>query len=216
VPKNMLWMAALWICVGCGGGEAATPAAPAPPPLVDPAARAAVGAPAPDFALLNADGAAVKLSDHRGKVVVVEWYNPDCPFVEYAHEKGPLEKLPAQLEGRGVVWLTLNSNTAGAQGAGADRNRRAQGSHALPRPVLMDPSGAVGRAYGATVTPEVFVIDAAGALVYRGGVDDAPLGKAPGDAPIPFLVDAVDAVLAGGSPKQSQTKPYGCSVKYGA
>jgi peroxiredoxin len=157
-------IALMWgmLSVACAADE---PAPPAPPPLADPAAVASVGAPAPAFALLDADGATVSLADHRGQVVVVEWYNPDCPFVEYAHESGPLQTLPREAEARGAVWLTVNSNTTGAQGAGAARNRRAQGQHELPRPVLLDPTGAVGKAYGATVTPEIFVVDPKGVLV---------------------------------------------------
>ena len=193
----------------------AAPAEAPPPPFSGEMSAAAVGQPAPDFVLPDPDGALTRLSDHRGKVVVLEWFNPDCPFVVYAHNKGPLQTLPKKWSEQGVVWLPVNSNAAGKQGHGADRNRKAKGEYGLPQPVLLDESGAVGKAYGAKTTPQIYVINPEGVLVYNGGLDNAPLGEAPGGTVQPFADQAIAKVVAGETPAAGRTKPYGCSVKYG-
>jgi peroxiredoxin len=182
-----------------------------------PAADAAlpgpdIGAPAPEFSLLDTTGKEVSLAAFKGKTVVLEWFNPDCPFVVYAHgEKGPLSEQPPRALADGVVWLAINSGAPGRQGAGLQRNVAARQGYGMTYPVLMDPEGKVGRLYGAVTTPHMFVIDAKGTLVYAGGLDRAPLGR--GDK-----TNYVDAALldlkAGQSPGRARTKPYGCSVKY--
>ncbi len=172
-----------------------------------------VGAPAPDFTLPDTKGNQVKLSSFLGKTVILEWFNPDCPFVVYAHGKdGPLTTQTPRVLSDGVVWLAINSGAPGKQGAGLERNVAAREQYGMTYPVLMDPKGTVGRLYGAITTPHMFIIDAKGTLVYAGGLDRAPLGR--GDA-----TNYVDAALAdlkaGEAPGRSRTKPYGCSVKYG-
>jgi peroxiredoxin len=138
-------------------------------PLVDPRAIAEIGRPAPDFTLPTADGQAVTLSELRGKRVVLEWFNPECPFVKKAHDDGPLKDLAARSAAAGIVWLAINSGAPGKQGHGAELNQKAGAAWGLTHPILLDESGAVGQAYGASNTPHVYVIDEAGALVYRGG-----------------------------------------------
>lgn len=179
-------------------------------------ASAAVGKPAPTFTLPSVDGASISLTDLQGQVVVLEWFNPDCPFVVHAHEPaGPLHQLGSQTHAQdGVVWLAINSGAPGRQGHGADRNRAAAKGWNLTHPILLDESGEVGRAYGAKTTPQMFVIDRGGTLRYAGGLDDAPLGKAPGDAATPFFGNALQQVLDGEPVSVPETKPYGCSVKY--
>ena len=172
-----------------------------------------IGSPAPDFTLPDTAGNQVKLSDFKGKTVVLEWFNPDCPFVVYAHgKKGPLSAQPPRVLADGVVWLAVNSGAPGKQGAGLKRNVAAREKYAMTYPVLMDPEGTVGRLYGAITTPHMFVIDAKGILVYAGGIDGAPLGTG-------NKTNWVDAALvdlkAGEAPGRARTKPYGCSVKYG-
>ncbi len=194
------------------GGAAPTTTSPAP--AAAPAAR--VGAPAPDFTLTDLTGKPLSLGQFKGKTVVLEWFNPECPFVVYAHgQGGPLASQPARAKAAGVVWLAVNSGAPGKQGHGLPRNAEAVKTYGIDYPVLLDESGAVGHAYGATTTPNVFVVDPKGTLVYAGALDNAPLGK-PDGAPVNY-VDAALADLAAGRPvKTATTKPYGCGVKYGS
>ncbi len=181
-----------------------------------PSAAVTVGAPAPAFTLVNTEGKSVSLSDYKGKTVVLEWFNPDCPFIVAAHRGGPLEAMPGEWTEKGVVWLTINSNAEGKQGHGQERNARARDEYQLPTAVLLDEDGSVGKAYGAKTTPQMFVVDAAGTLVYQGGLDNAPRGEAPKTGLEPYLANALTAVQAGQPVKPAQTRPYGCSVKYGS
>jgi peroxiredoxin len=141
---------------------------------------ATLGDPAPAFSLPDLDGKTVSLADFAGKIVVIEWFNPDCPFVKYAHGEGPLATLAAEQSKAGIVWLAINSGAPGKQGTGVERNREAASEWKLEHAILLDEDGKVGHAYGATSTPHMFVIDAAGKLVYAGGLDNAPLGRAGG------------------------------------
>lgn len=180
---------------------------------------AEVGAVAPDFTLIDTDGKQVKLAEYKGKVVVLEWFNPDCPFVKAAHTKGSLVKLAKTHAEKGVVWLAINSGAAGKQGHGAERNRTARKDFTLDHPVLLDEDGKVGRAYGATNTPHMFVIDKAGKIAYRGAIDNSPdgEGRSPADGTLINYVDqAISALTAGKAASTTSTKPYGCSVKYGS
>jgi len=171
---------------------------------------------APDFTLPATDGSQVTLSEHRGKVVVLEWFNPDCPFVVYAHGDGPLKEQPAAAMADGVVWLAINSGAPGKQGHGLDRNTRAREEYGMGYPVLLDEDGAVGKAYGARSTPEIVVIDPEGAIVYQGALDTAPLGKGAGkDGYVNYADAALAAQAAGQAVDPARTKSYGCSVKYG-
>jgi peroxiredoxin len=212
-------------------GEAAPAAPPAPSAETAPAAtgsahttaavaplgHAELGRPAPDFTLPDTDGHAVHLADFKGKTVVLEWFNPGCPFVRAAHTKGSLRDAAKRRTAEGVVWLAVNSAAAGKQGSGVAATREGMTRFDLHHPVLLDESGDVGHAYGATNTPDLFVIDPAGTLVYGGAVDNSPDGEgasAPGDHLVSY-VDAALADLAAGRPVATpSTKPYGCSVKY--
>lgn len=181
-------------------------------------ASAVVGNPAPPFTLPDLDGKNVNLADYAGKVVVLEWFNPECPFVRAAHTKGSLVTTAERLQKQGVVYLAINSAAAGKQGHGPDANRAGLEKFKLNHPVLLDESGAVGKTYGATNTPHLYVIDQKGVLVYRGAVDNSPDGE--GESPeggklVSYLDEAVGAVLAGQPVKTAETKAYGCSVKYG-
>ena len=185
----------------------------------DPPAAAKVGAPAPDFTLTDLDGKSVKLSELKGKTVVLEWFNPGCPYVKAAHTRGSLVDTAARHQKNGVVWLAINSGAPGKQGAGAEVNKSAVKTFSLGHPVLLDESGTVGKAYGATNTPHLYVIDPKGVLVYAGAIDNSPDGEK-GSPQGGTLVNYVDAALedlaAGRAVKTSQTKAYGCSVKYGS
>ena len=177
---------------------------------------AAPGQPAPDFTLKDLEGAEHRLSALLAddKVVVLEWFNPDCPFVKKHHEKNKtMAMLAARYRDKGVVWLAVNSGAPGKQGHGAERNRKARTDYGIEYPILLDEDGQVGRAYGAKTSPHMFVI-AGGEIAYAGAIDDNPspgtLGKTS------WVEQALEAVLAGKPVETKETKPYGCSVKYGA
>lgn len=203
-PSFRLVAAAVLFLLSLGG--ASSPAAPA---------TAEVGKTAPTFSLPDLDGREVSLADYRGRVVVLEWFNPGCPFVKHAHGEGPLKDMARRASADGVVWLAVNSGAPGKQGHGADVNREAAKAWGMDHPILLDESGRVGRAYGAKTTPQMFVIDPAGVLAYAGGLDNAPLGNPEGGARVDYLSSALADVKAGRSPATPSTKPYGCSVKYG-
>ena len=181
-------------------------------------AHAAIGQPAPDFTLKDLDGKEVKLSSFKGKIVVLEWFNPGCPFVNNAHLKGTLkDEATVQASKNGVVWLAINSGGAGKQGNGLEANREGVKKFGLANPVLLDEGGEVGHAYGATNTPHMFVIDKAGVLQYQGAVDNSPDGEresAPDNKVVAYVDDAVAAISAGRPLAVTETKAYGCGVKY--
>jgi peroxiredoxin len=188
-------------------------------PTLARAGGAEVGAPAPDFTLKDLDGKTVKLSDYRGKIVVLEWFNPECPFVRASHTKGSLVGTAKRAMARGVVWLAINSSAPGKEGHGVDKNRAAKSTFAMEHPLLLDESGAIGKAYGATNTPHMFVIDKNGKLAYRGAIDNSPDGE--GGSPqggklVNYVDAALEDVMAGRPVKVPSTKAYGCGVKYGS
>jgi len=169
---------------------------------------AIVGKPAPDFSALDETGASHALSGYRGHAVVLEWTNSDCPFVERHYSAKTMEKLAAMLGARDVVWLAVNSTSTNTP-ADTVAWKAEQG---FAYPTLQDADGTLGHLYGARTTPHLFVIDAAGVLRYEGAIDDDPYGRS--TKPVNYVGGAVKALLAGGSPDPSETKPYGCSVKY--
>jgi peroxiredoxin len=177
-----------------------------------------VGKPAPDFALKDLAGKEVKLASFKGKTIVLEWFNPGCPFVKASHSVGSLVDTAKRHTKDGVVWLAINSGAPGKQGNALDANTEAVKTWGLTHPVLRDEAGTVGKAYGATNTPNMFVIDKTGKVVYAGAIDNSPDGE--GKAADGKLINYVDAALAdlaaGRAVKTAVTKPYGCSVKYGS
>jgi peroxiredoxin len=219
----------LCVLVAIGAAHGAPPEPPAAVPGAQPspkaaASKAALKRRAPDFTLPDLDANQVSLRALRGKLVVLEWFNPDCPFVKHAHGKGPLQDLAKRRQSAKLVWLSINSSAPGKQGHGLERNRVAKTEYAIENPILLDESGEVGRRYGAEKTPHLFVIDAKGLLVYRGGLDNAPMGvvddarpRLPGSAAgalEPYLENALDDVLKGRAARLADTPAYGCSVKY--
>lgn len=172
------------------------------------------GQPAPAFTLPDLDGRKVSLSDYAGHTVVLEWFNPGCPFVRYAHGDGPLETLPQKWIGQGVTWLAINSGAPGKQGTGVDTNKAAVGEFGMSYPVLLDESGTTGRAYGARSTPTMVVIDGKGVVAYLGALDNAPLGKPEGGTFRGLLDAALTDLSAGRAVATPSSQAYGCSVKY--
>lgn len=191
-----------------------TAAAPVAAPSQEPAS---LGQPAPDFSLEDLDGQTVTLSSFKGKLVVLEWFNPKCPFVRASHTKGSLVGTADRQMAGGVVWLAINSGAPGKQGASSEENQEARKRFSLKHPILLDPSGKVGKLYGAKTTPHLFVVAPDGKLVYRGGIDNSPdgEGESPRDGKLVNYVDQAVAALRASQPIASaDTEPYGCSVKY--
>ena len=168
-----------------------------------------IGAPAPQFTLQDPDGKPVSLSDYAGKTVVLEWTNPQCPFVQRHYKAKTMTTLAEQYKDKGVVWLAINSTHD--QTASADKAWMAE--NGLPYPVLNDAAGKVGRAYDAKTTPEMYVITKGGALAYAGGIDNDPQGEK-GSAATNYVKQALDAVLADQPVPTPKTKSYGCAVHY--
>ena len=178
------------------------------------AGGAKVGEPAPAFTLTDLDGVTHSLEQHKGQTVVLEWFNPGCPYVKDAHGAGgALDGLAAKAMADGVVWLAINSGAEGKQGHDVSENVAAQKAWSLAHPILRDPDGKVGKAYGAATTPHMFVIDAQGVLQYEGAVDNQPMRQATGDR-LPYVERAVADLKGGGKVRTPRTKPWGCSVKY--
>jgi hypothetical protein len=177
-----------------------------------------VGAPAPAFQARDAAGKPVSLAALRGKTVVLEWTNNGCPFVGHMYSSGVMQRLQRQAAADGVVWLTVISSAPGQQGylTGAQVPAWKAKVGAASADVLLDPSGANGHAYDARTTPDMYVIDRDGRLVYAGAIDDNPSTN-PADAKTArnYVVAALADLKAGRPISPNVTKPYGCSVKYG-
>lgn len=176
-----------------------------------------VGEPAPAFANKNVKGEEVSLDSLKGKVVVLEWVNFDCPFVKKHYSSGNMPALQKKYTGQGVVWLTINSSASGKQGfleASALAERATKDGNAASQ-VLLDSDGKTGQAYGAKVTPHMFIIGTDGKLLYDGAIDSKPTTDAKDiESAEKLFANALDAVLAGKPVANAKNKPYGCGVKY--
>jgi hypothetical protein len=180
-------------------------------------AAAAVGQPAPAITLPDTNGKTVTLDAYKGKWVVLEWVNFQCPFVGKHYGSGNMQKLQKTYTGKGVVWLSINSSAPGKEGNldGPKANALVEAKGAAPSEFLLDPAGTVGRAYGAKATPHMFVIDPQGTVVYAGAIDDTPsTDKADIATAHNYVSAALDAAMAGRPVLKTATEPYGCSVKY--
>jgi peroxiredoxin len=175
------------------------------------------GKPAPDFAVQDSTGKTVKLSDFKGKTVVLEWTNQDCPYVRKHYGGNNMQTLQKEATDKGVVWLTISSSAPGQQGhvTGLEADELTKTRKASPTAFLLDPEGKVGHMYDARTTPHMYVVDKAGVLAYMGAMDDKPTSNlADLKTARPYLKEAVDAVLAGDPVKVASTRAYGCSIKY--
>lgn len=206
------------LLTACGKSQAESPspaAAPtSPAPAAEALASAELGKAAPDFTLKDLDGKPHKLSDYKGKTVILEWYNPDCPFVVKQHNEGPLKTMAKDVAANGVVWLAINSGAPGKQGAGLERNKTSLTEYGIAHPILLDEDGKVGKAYKARNTPHMYVIKPDGTLAYMGAIDNAPMGKVPESGLVNHVADALADLAANRPVKVPETKAYGCSVKY--
>jgi peroxiredoxin len=195
-------------------GGAAVALAPAPA-----FAAADLGKPAPVFSATDSNGKSWSLAELKGKIVVLETTNHDCPYVrKHYNSSTNMQTQQREAAAKGVVWLTVASSAAGEEGfvTAAQANELTQKRNAVPAAFLLDPKSRIARAYGATVTPHMYIIDASGVLVYKGGIDSIPSSSA---ADVPkakqYVRAALDEVLAGKPVSEASTRPYGCSLKYG-
>jgi len=180
-------------------------------------AAAKTGQAAPAFEIKDSHGKTHKLSDYKGKYVVLEWVRHECPFVVKHYESGNMQALQKKYRGKGVVWLSVNSSAKGKSGyhSAKDTNAQAKEKGSKADAILLDPSGEMGRSYGAQATPHMFVVDPKGKVIYAGAIDDQPnTDKSTIKGATNYVSLALDAALAGKPVKKTATKAYGCSVKY--
>lgn len=176
-----------------------------------------VGQPAPDFSLPDTKGQTHQLSQYKGKWVVLEWYQPDCPFVRKHYGSGNMQALQKEFTSKGVVWLSIDSSAPGEEGNyPADKLNEIASSQGVARTaLLLDPDGKVGHTYGAKTTPDMYIINPEGKLVYEGAIDSKPTTSV-ADLKVAtnYVKVALDDSMNGKSVPQTVTRPYGCSVKY--
>ena len=177
----------------------------------------AVGSAAPNFTLPDSNGTDHKLSQHKGKYVVLEWTNPGCPFVRKHYDSGNMQKLQAEFVKKGVVWLAVDSSAPGKEGAldGDSAKDAKKGDYAAASALLLDHDGKVGHLYGATNTPHMYIVDPEGKLIYSGAIDSvASADKNDIAKANNYVRAALDEALGGKPVTKASSKAYGCSVKY--
>ena len=176
-----------------------------------------VGSAAPDFSLQDSKGKTQSVSQYKGKYVVLEWFNPDCPFVKKHYGSGNMQKLQEEFTAKGVVWLSIDSSAPGLEGylTAEQANAKMAEWKTKQTAFVFDPDGKAGRSYGAKTTPHMFVINPEGKIVYEGAIDSKPTPN-PADlaSSTNYVKVALDESLAGKTVSNANTKPYGCSVKY--
>jgi peroxiredoxin len=184
--------------------------------LAASALAAEIGKPAPDFSATDINGKTVKLSDYKDKIVVLESYNSDCPFCHNQYANGATQDLQKELAAKGVVWLLVNSvNPNNASHRTPEQARQEIADKKIVATAWIDDSsGAVGHLYDMKTTPDMYVIDKNGVLVYQGAIDDKPDPQHDPRTARNYVREAVNSLLTGKPVEVSQTKPYGCGVKY--
>ena len=180
-------------------------------------AAAEIGKPAPDFTATDINAKTHELSDYKGKIVVLEEYNLDCPFCHNHFRTGAMQELQAEMTGQGVIWLLVNS--AGRKSP-SYRSPEAAKKEWVAQKIkatawIDDNSGVLGKKYGMRTTPHMFVIDKNGILAYQGAIDDRPSPEGDPRAARNYVREAVGKLMAGEKVQATQTRPYGCGVKYG-
>ncbi len=180
-------------------------------------AQVKVGDAAPAFTAADSHGQTQKLEQYRGKYVVLEWHNHNCPFTKKHYSSGNMQGLQKEWTAKGVVWFTVISSAPGADGyvTADEENAYVSQVHAAPSAVLLDPDGKLGHMYNAKTTPHMFVIDPEGKVIYEGAIDNRPTPD-PDDVKGAenYVSDALLASMAGKAVNPAYTRPYGCSVKY--
>jgi len=185
--------------------------------LASHAKAARVGEPAPDFTATDTNGQTHKLSENRGKFVVLEWHNRECPYTHKHYASGNMQKLQKEWTAKGVTWFTVISSAPGQQGyvTADEENAYLKEVNASPTAVLLDPQGDLGHLYGAKTTPHIFVINPQGVLIYNGALDDKATTEESDIATAKnYVSSALEETMAGKPVSQPTSRPYGCSVKY--
>lgn len=176
-----------------------------------------VGAAAPGFSLPDLHGKTHSLDDFKGKYVVLEWFNPGCPFVKKHYETDNMQSLQKEFGGKGVVWLTIDSSAEGKEGylSPADANKQMAEWKMKPTALLLDPVGKVGHEYAATNTPHMYIIDPGGKLIYSGAIDSKPTAN-PKDVKdaTNYVRGALEEAMSGKPISNPTSRAYGCSIKY--
>jgi peroxiredoxin len=175
------------------------------------------GTPAPGFSLTDSNGKTHSLGDYKGNFVVLEWFNPGCPFVQKHYKSENMQKLQKEFTGKKVVWLTIDSSAPGEQGnlSPADANKQMAEWKMNSTALLLDPTGKVGHEYGATNTPHMYVINPKGDLIYSGAIDNKPTTKlADVEGATNYVEAALDEAMTGKPVVTPTSRAYGCSVKY--
>jgi peroxiredoxin len=178
---------------------------------------ARVGDPAPEFTATDSNGQVHKLSDYKGRFVVLEWSNRGCPYTQKQYKSGNMQKLQREWTSKGVVWLTVISSAPGKQGyiTGPEENQYLKQVSAAPTAVLLDPTGALGHLYDAKTTPHMFIISPQGVLIYNGAIDDRPTTDvADVNGAKNYVSTALEEATSGKPVTVPTSRPYGCSVKY--
>ena len=181
------------------------------------AGTAVIGSPAPDFSLPDTHGQSRSLSEFKGKFVVLEWNNPDCPFVKRHYETGNMQRLQKEFTEKGVAWLAIDSSAPGKQGnyLAEEHNKILEERGSNVTALFLDPDGKVGRMYGANTTPHMFVVNPDGNVIYNGAIDSNAWAESPQAKSVENYVEiALYQAMAGEAVTPSSTQPYGCSVKY--
>jgi peroxiredoxin len=180
-------------------------------------AETEIGNPAPNFTLPDTNGKKVSLANFKGKYVVLEWYNPDCPFVGKHYRSGNMQELQKEFTSQGVVWISIDSSAPGAQGNYPPEKLNQISAHdgASRTALLLDPEGKIGRLYGAKTTPDMYIINPGGILVYKGAIDNKR-STDPADVKTAtnYVKSALQDAMTGKPVTPAVTQPYGCSVKY--
>ena len=177
----------------------------------------AVGTTAPDFSLTDSKGKTQSVSQYKGKYVVLEWFNPECPFVKKHYGSGNMQKLQEEFTAKGVVWLSIDSSAPGLEGnlTAEQAEKKIAEWKTKQTALVLDPDGKAGRSYGAKNTPHMFVINPEGKIIYEGAIDSkASPNPADISSSTNYVKVALDESLAGKTVSNANTKPYGCSVKY--
>jgi peroxiredoxin len=204
-PHRKITAATAAVCLAFAFGVGSAVAAPE------------VGQPAPEFNGVDTNGKTRTLKELRGKTVILEWTNDGCPYVNKHYGSGNMQKLQKEMTAKGIVWLTIASSAPGEQGnlTPAGYNAWMEKHGAAQTAVIIDESGAIGHAYGATTTPDMYIIKPDGTLAYKGAIDDKPTAdKADIDGAQNYVLNALDQIAAGKDVDPAVTRPYGCSVKY--
>ncbi|HLJ29804.1 MAG TPA: thioredoxin family protein [Candidatus Angelobacter sp.] len=200
LTRTMFHITLFWLLVGMGTALAAK-----------------VGDPAPGFTANDSNGKTHRLSEYKGKYVVLEWHNQGCPYTRKHYESGNMQRLQKEWTGKGIVWFTVISSAPGTQGyvTAPEENDYVKKMNAVPTAVLLDPDGSLGHLYAARTTPHMYIIDPHGVLVYNGAIDDHPTSDAsdiPGSKN--YVSAALQEAMSGRKVTEAATRPYGCSVKY--